>query len=299
MTHSFRGVIDFESLPIVDITTYLPPLKSPPLLVKPIAGNTKLEITDASGCHSKKKLNITFVRTIRVADNEDTSDLPPGLGPFPLYQVSKFAENLPDEMALKGGLCFPIRTREAMWIDLGSSDGDRGRFMIKVYAGGINVISGERAHEDMTTRLRREQAVHQGKSIQDYAVTPNQRWIDGFVTGNGSVRQFVAMPSESGYSVEHQLTGSDNVGGFQIEVTPLKAQSCNCNSTVPFQIFVKTLTGKTIPLIVKSSFTIENVKDLIQDREGIPPDQQRLVYTPWQLENGMFTEVIILFFHLD
>ena len=164
--------------------------------------------------HPDAKVSINFQRTLRIPDDKNTYPLPPGLGTFPLKHIDDYT--VPEQWVEHGGVMLPMYQSEAMWLNLNSSYiNDRGTsypFAIKVATGKIDALTG-RSWEDSLNR-----------KPQDYMISTEQPWLDGYCVEKNIIRQFVAMPLGSGYSAEEQVTGEAENGGLQIIVYPMKRE---------------------------------------------------------------------------
>ncbi|HXF53686.1 MAG TPA: hypothetical protein VNK52_06135, partial [Hyphomicrobiaceae bacterium] len=163
--------------------------------------------------HEHAHTEIEFQRTLRIPDDGKHYPLPPGLGSFPLHHLDDFARRVPRDWRERGGVMMPLYQAEAMWISFRRACWSEGYpCAIKIASGKINAVSGKpwKAELDGTDR--------------DYVVVPEQPWLDGFCVAKDVVRQFVAMPLGSGYSVEEQVTGKAEHGGLQIIVYPMKKE---------------------------------------------------------------------------
>ncbi len=164
---------------------------------------------------AEARFSIDFQRTLRIPDTVRTYDLPPGLGAFPLRHADDHADRLPGQAAARGGVILPIWQAEAMWLNFtNQGPGFDLDFpvAVKVAAGKINAVTGEAWRPGLH------------RVPQDYMVSPEQPWLDGFAVERGVVRQFVTMELGEGYSAEEQLTGQARWGGLHIVVVPLKAR---------------------------------------------------------------------------
>ena len=163
--------------------------------------------------HPDAKLTITFMRTLRIPDDDKTYPLPPGLGAFPVRHVDDFKERIPGKWKEHGGVMLPMYQSEAMWLNFNASYvSAQGPypFIIKVATGKRSAITGE----DWSPTLREK----------DYCVVPPQRWLDGYVIDKDTIRQFIAAPLGMGFTAEEQITGKAEHGGLQIEVMPMKRE---------------------------------------------------------------------------
>jgi hypothetical protein len=150
------------------------------------------------------RLSVTFQRTLRIPDDGRDYPLPPGLGPFVIHRVEDFRDRVPAVWREQGGVFLSIYQREALW--LGFDGAPWKPNAVKVGIGRINAVTGGPWDE----------ALH--ADPQDYLVCPDQPWLDGIKTGEGVVRQFVAIPLGMGYTVEGQVSGREEFGGIQLMV---------------------------------------------------------------------------------
>jgi hypothetical protein len=162
--------------------------------------------------HEDAKAGMVFMRTLRIPDDGKTYPLPPGLGAFPVRHVEDYEARLPQAWGERGGVMMPLYQAEAMWISFGGRRRWGYPCAIKIAAGRINAVSGKPWKPELDA------------SERDYIVVPEQPWLDGFCIAKDLIRQFVAMPLGSGYSVEEQITGKAEHGGLQIVVYPMKKE---------------------------------------------------------------------------
>lgn len=176
------------------------------MVAVPVWGASHLPVTVEDDAIHIGGVTVSFQRTLRVPDDGRVWNLPPGFGRFPIRRVEDYAARVPASWRRRGGVMIPMYQREALWIDFRASSETAA---VKVAAGMVNALTGDPWSERLSRR-------------QDYVVVPDQPWLDGFKTGRGVVRQFVAMPLGSGSTVEGQVTGEERYGGLQIIVFPAR-----------------------------------------------------------------------------
>jgi hypothetical protein len=151
-----------------------------------------------------KHFSLNFQRTLRIPDDGKTYPLPPGLGEFPVCKVDDYISRVPETWKEHGGVFIPMYQREALWINFSGVDWRPNA--VKIAVGKINAVSGKPWQQKLQA------------NDQDYVICPDQPWLDGINSGQGYIRQFVAMPLGMGYTVEAQVTGKEEFGGIQIIV---------------------------------------------------------------------------------
>lgn len=172
---------------------------------------------------SNTGLGVVFQRTLRIPDDGKKYPLPPGLGAFPLKRVIDYKDRVPASWVKTSGVFIPMYQREAMWISFQSRHWRPNA--VKVAAGKINAVSGRPWSQILEAPTKPaglgaafRSAFTTVEPVQDYLTVPPQPWLDGFNTGKGTIRQFVAMPLGMGYTVEGQVTGKEEHGGIQLIV---------------------------------------------------------------------------------
>ncbi|MGJ4940629.1 hypothetical protein ACQR1W_08670 [Bradyrhizobium sp. HKCCYLS1011] len=220
------------------------------------------------------QFSIEFQRTLRIPDTDKTYSLPPGLGLFPLRHVEDLADRLDRATVSRGGVVMPMWQAEAMWLNFSDQsryDGPSFPVAIKVAAGKMNAVTGETWRPGLC------------RDPQDYMVSPQQPWLDGFAVKPGVIRQFVAMPLGEGYTVEQQISGREEWGGLQIQVAPLKKHIWQKMRGAWREKVRRPHFAESAPRLCESSNRLMGLGAGGLMKQAIHPDQFQL--DDWDLES--------------
>lgn len=150
-------------------------------------------------------LHIGFERTLRLPDDGRSHPLPPGLGELPVRRMADLGDRAPAGWGADD-LVLPLHDHEALFLTFSFSGNAWKPCAVKIGAGGVDAVSGASWDETLSG------------DPQDYLVCPPQPWLDGINSGDGTIRQFVAVPLGRGQTIEAQVTGAESVGGLHILV---------------------------------------------------------------------------------
>lgn len=153
-------------------------------------------------------VTVSFQRTLRIPET-GLHPLPPGLGRFPLRRVADYPNTAPAEWLVRGGVMLPVYQREAMWLSFSASE----PAALQIGVGKVCAVSGLPWID------------HLVGDPQNYVALPQQPWLDGINSGDGFIRQFVAVPLGSGATVEGRVTGEETHGGVQFRAVALTEQA--------------------------------------------------------------------------
>lgn len=168
-----------------------------------MADKTNIRV-NGGDIHFNDRFSLNLQRTLRIPDDGRQYPLPPGLGSFPVYRVRDYPDRVPVHWDRQKGYFIPMYQREAMWINFNAAWWKPNA--VKVGVGMVNALSGE------------EWNLTLDDNPQNYLVAPDQPWLDGIKSGEGVIRQFVAVPLGTGYTVEAQVTGKESDGALRIAV---------------------------------------------------------------------------------